>query len=337
MICLIKSSDTEKYKRCEGAMLVLITGGAGRLGITVVKRLLKDGFQVRVFDLDTPRNRKSVLELGGQADIVWGDITSPDSIRRAMEDVDAVVHMAGILPPLADEKPELATRVNVDGTQTVVDLLKEKGDHVPFVFTSSVAVFGPTPAATRPVCVDKDEPCPEGMYAQTKFQAENLIKKSGIDYVVLRLTASMYTAFEISDMKRMYDIPLNNRLEMCHPDDVALAVRNAISDFDTVRGETLVISGGAGQRMLYQDMIRGILGVLKLPVPPEKKFTAQPFPIDWYDTGRSERLLRFQRRGFGDYLDDYSRELSRRFSPLFLPFMRCFVGPLFGKAIVKFM
>ena len=98
-----------------------------------------------------------------------------------------------------------------------------------------------------------------------------------------------------------------------------------------------MISGGADQRMLYKDMICGILGVLKLPVPPKKKFTAQPFPLDWYDTGRSEELLRFQRKGFGDYLDDYSRELSRRFSPLFLPFMRHFVGPLFGKAIVKFM
>ena len=50
MICLMKTSDAENCRFCEGAMLVLITGGAGRLGITVVKRLLKEGFQVRVFD-----------------------------------------------------------------------------------------------------------------------------------------------------------------------------------------------------------------------------------------------------------------------------------------------
>ena len=50
-------------------MRVLVTGGAGRLGISVCKTLLDDGFQVRVFDLDNPRNRESVKELGERAEI----------------------------------------------------------------------------------------------------------------------------------------------------------------------------------------------------------------------------------------------------------------------------
>ena len=108
-------------------MRVLITGGAGRLGITVCKAFLRDGLQVRVFDLDTPRNRKSVKELSGKGEIFWGDITQPDSVRNALEGVDAVVHMAGILPPVAYEKPDLATKVNVGGTKIIVDLIKEKG------------------------------------------------------------------------------------------------------------------------------------------------------------------------------------------------------------------
>src|SRR4030042_3940188 len=80
-------------------MRVLVTGGAGRLGINVCKILLGEGFQVRIFDLDTPRNRQGIEELGGMAEIFWGDITKQDSVNSAVSDIDAVVHMAAILPP----------------------------------------------------------------------------------------------------------------------------------------------------------------------------------------------------------------------------------------------
>lgn len=156
-------------------MRVLVTGGAGRLGINVCKEFLNDGFQVRVFDLDTPRNRESVKELGKGTEINWGDITKPDSARKALEGVDVVVHMAAILPPLADEKPELCTKVNVGGTKILVDLIKEKGGHIPFIFTSSVTVFGPSPDATEPISVDKTFPHPKGAYPETKLKAEKVV------------------------------------------------------------------------------------------------------------------------------------------------------------------
>jgi len=317
-------------------MRVLITGGAGRLGINVGKAFIKCGFQVRVFDLDTPGSRNSVKRLGGKTEIYWGDITRPDSVQEAMEGVDAIVHMAGILPPVAYEKPELASRVNVGGTRIVVDILKQTGRQIPFIFTSSVAAFGPTPDVTEPLCPEEHDANPRGAYGETKLQAENIIKESGIDYVILRLTATMYLNFAISDLKRMFTVPLNNRVEYCHPDDTASAILNAVKNFDSVKGNTLVISGGPEERMLYKDMIRRILGVMGLPVPPAHKFTKEPYYLDWYDTTKSQKLLNFQHRSFADYIVDYSKQLARQYGPGFIPFMRRFVGPVFGKAIVQF-
>jgi nucleoside-diphosphate-sugar epimerase len=317
-------------------MRVLITGGAGRLGITMCKAFLRDGFQVRVFDLDTPQNRKSVKKLCEKADIFWGDITQPDSIRKALDGVGAIVHMAAVLPPVAYERPELAAKVNVGGTKTIVDLIKEKGGTIPFVFTSSVAAFGPTPSATNPLCPEKNVPSPKGAYGETKLQAENIIKESGIDYVILRLTATMYLAFSVSDLKRMFTVPLNNRVEYCHPNDTASAICNAVKNFNKVKGNTLVISGGPEQRMLYKDMIRAIMGIMGLPLPPVRKFTTEPYYLDWYDTAKSQELLKFQRHSFADYLKDYARELAGQYGPGFIPFMRHFVGPVFGKVIVQF-
>ena len=317
-------------------MRVLITGGAGRLGITVCKAFLHDDFQVRIFDLDTAGNRKSIRRLKGKAEVMWGDITRPDSVRKALEGVDAVVHMAGILPPVAYEKPELATKVNTGGTKIIVDLIKEKGDNIPLLFTSSVAAFGPTPSASRPLCPEKTTPNPKGAYGETKLRAEAIIKESGIDYVILRLTATMYLSFSVSDLKRMFTVPLNNRVEYCHPNDTASAILNAIKNFDKAKGNILVISGGPEQRMLYKDMIRAMMGIMGLPLPPARKFTTEPYYLDWYDTTKSQELLKFQRHTFADYLKDYSKQLARQYGTGFLPFMRRFVGPVFGKLIVQF-
>lgn len=317
-------------------MRVLITGGAGRLGITVCKAFLQEGFQIRILDLDTPNNRKNVKRLPVGAEIQWGDVTKPDSAQKALDGVDAVIHMAGILPPVAEEKPELAAKVNVGGTRILVEQLKHKGMRIPFVFTSSVAVFGPTPNATKPLCPEEHLPNPKGTYGETKLQAENLIKESGIDYVILRLSATMYLSFSIHDLKRMFTVPLNNRVEYCHPDDAALAILNAVKNFEKVRGRTLVISGGPTQRMQYKDMIGAILRVIGLPLPPARKFTTEPYYLDCYDTVESQKLLKFQQHTLIDYIKDFSRELTRRFGPGFIPFMRHFVGPVFGKVIVQF-
>jgi len=317
-------------------MRVLITGGAGRLGTTICKAFLKDGFQVRVFDLDTPQNRKSVRSIGEKGEIMWGDITQPDSVRRALNEVDAVVHMAAILPPIAYERPELATRVNVGGTRIIVDLIRERGGNIPFVYTSSVAAFGPTPEATEPLSPDKSDSKPKGAYGETKHQAEKLITESGLDYIILRLTATMYLSFKANDIKRMFTIPLDNRVEYCHPDDTASAIVSAVKGFDSVKGNTLVISGGPKQRMLYEDMISAILGVMRLPLPPARKFTRKPYYLDWYDTSKSQELLHFQGNTFAGYLKDYSQQLVKQYGSGFIPFMRYFVSPVFGKIIVQF-
>lgn len=318
-------------------MRVLVTGGAGRLGINVCKILYDAGFQVRIFDLDTPRNRKSVEELDRKADIFWGDITKPDSVRKALQGMDTVVHMAAILPPLADENPELCRKVNVGGTRIILDLIKEKGGRIPFIFTSSVTVFGPTPDASEPVGVNNTAPHPREPYAETKLEAENLIKESGVDYLILRLTAIMYFDFEVSDLRRMFSVPLNNRVEFCHPDDLSLAILNSVKNFKALKGNTLVVSGGPEQRMLYKDMVGSILGIMGLPLPPAEKFITEPYCLDWYDTSKSQELLKFQKKTFADYLSDYSRGLTKRYTSLFIPWMRYLVSPLLGKVVVQFM
>lgn len=309
-------------------MRVLITGGTGRWGPPVCQAFLKEEFAVRLL-----LHRKRIKSPDANSEIIWGDITQPDSVRKAMDGVDAVVHLAGIVQPFTEENPELAYKVNVGGTRTVVDLIKERGGGIPLVFPSSVAVFGS--------CPDNAEPLPEGtrlnplsVYAQTKVQAENLIKESGIDYVILRVTAVPYLRLRLGDMKtHLFTIPLKNRIEFCHPDDASQAIVNAIKNFELVKGNTLIIAGGPSQQILYEDMLRAILGTFGLPLPPPHKFTQEPFPLHWYDTTRSQELLKFQQKTLDDYLQDLANQLPSPVTAL----MRRLIGPVFGRLIVRLM
>jgi UDP-glucose 4-epimerase len=308
---------------------VLITGAAGHFGPGICRAFLREGFNVRIL-----LHRTRVRSLERETEVVWGDITDPDSVRRALDGADAVVHLAGVVEPMTEENPALAYRVNVGGTQTVADAIREKGGSIPFVFISSVAVFGPAPDTAE--CLDPGRnPCnPISVYAQTKVQAENVIRESGIDHVILRLTATPYSKISLNDVKaQMFIVPLKNRMEFCHPDDAALAILNSVKYFDAAKGNTLVVSGGPSQRMYYEDIVRCSLGTFGLPLPPAHKFAAEPFPLHWYDTTRSQELLKYQRKT----IDDYSRDLAAQFPAPLLALMRRFISPVFGGLIVRLL
>ncbi len=144
-------------------MRVLITGAVGNIGSRAYRAFLNDGFSTRVL-----LHRHKLKNPGANPEIVWGDITRSDTLKRAIQDVDAVIHLAAVLPPLTEEKPEFAYQVNVDDTWTIVDLIKEKGNKIPFVYTSSVSVFGPCAGAQECMQPDRTPYNPIMVYARTK-------------------------------------------------------------------------------------------------------------------------------------------------------------------------
>ncbi len=66
------------------------------------------------------RARQLASGFDGRVQFAWGDITNPDSLRSALEGVDAVIHLAAIIPPATERMPDLAQKVNVDATRNLV-------------------------------------------------------------------------------------------------------------------------------------------------------------------------------------------------------------------------
>ncbi len=310
-------------------MRVLITGGTGHLGPGVCRKFLSDGFRLRLLVHKSPGEK-----LGPDVEFLQGDITRPESIQRAIQGVDVVVHMAAVVEPVSEELPALAASVNVDGTRILLDAIKHAERPIPFVFISSVAVFGPTPEPGACLHADRSPCRPASVYAESKLRAERVIAESGIDYAILRLTATPYSKVSRDAISRqMFMVPLENRIEFCHPDDAALAILNSVKRFQAVKGRILIVGGGSSQQMYYRDMVGAMLKAFGLPLPPAEKFSREPFALDWYDTRESQALLEFQQKT----LDDYTRDLGRQLPAPVSALMRHIIGPVFGRAIARLL
>jgi dTDP-L-rhamnose 4-epimerase len=127
-------------------MRVLVTGGAGFIGRRLVHALLTEGQDVRVLDnfsiqVHGPEPRLPV-ELA-DAEVIRGDVRDPDSISRALADMEAVVHLAAETG-VGQSMYEIARYVDVNdrGTACLLEGLVQRQRSIPIVLASSRAVYG---------------------------------------------------------------------------------------------------------------------------------------------------------------------------------------------------
>jgi len=116
---------------------VLVTGGAGFIGSHLVDALVQAN-SVTVLD---NRSSGKLANIHPRAEFVEGDIRDRETVRSAMEDVDAVFHQAGMVSvEQSVAEPVESQSVNVDGTVTVLDCARQQDVRV--VAASSAAVYG---------------------------------------------------------------------------------------------------------------------------------------------------------------------------------------------------
>ncbi|NOX60820.1 MAG: SDR family NAD(P)-dependent oxidoreductase [Chloroflexi bacterium] len=162
---------------------VLITGATGFIGGELARRLqLQEGARVRAL-ARTPAKAQPLAEIG--VEVVQGDITDPDSVRRAMSGCDVVYHAAAYVDEQGHR--EAVWRVNVEGTRHMVEAASEAGVER-FVHLSSCAVYG------SPQRMNIDETAPIRMtgrvYHDSKVAAEEVAfeahRRHGLPLVVAR-------------------------------------------------------------------------------------------------------------------------------------------------------
>lgn len=158
---------------------VLVVGGGGYIGSHVTAKLLKGGHRVRVFDKFLyGKEILAGLEGGDRLEIIEGDISDLYSLTLALSNVQAIVHLAGLVgDPACAVDDKLTRHINFVATR----MLKEsvKAFRIPrFVFASSCSVYGHSDAI-----VDEGSALnPLSLYAGTKIDSENEILNDHFDH-----------------------------------------------------------------------------------------------------------------------------------------------------------
>jgi nucleoside-diphosphate-sugar epimerase len=299
-------------------MRILLTGSFGNIGKNVLKLLLKVGHEVRCFDIETEKNRRTHQDLSRnlrnarRIEAFWGDIRNPVDIEEAVRDVQGIVHLAAVIPPLSEREPETARAINVEGTRHLIQAAEVVDPQPKLVFTSSVSVYGPRMTDPPPRRID--EPVnPTDHYSSHKVECEKMLEASGLPWTILRVAAVSVSDMNGSMDPILFEIPLDQRIEFVHSRDVARACVNSLSA-DAV-GKILHIGGGNGSQMLQRVFLTRILETTGIGMLPESAFLVPEEDSDWFytdymDTEEAQALLHFQAYTFEDYLDELDKKLG---------------------------
>lgn len=309
--------------------LVLVTGAFGNLGRTVVDHLVREGLRVRAFDLPAAARRRAAA-LPPEVEVCAGDITRAADVERAAAGVDAVAHLAALLPPLSERQPEVARRVNVAGTRLLVEALCRQRPGAPFVLASSCSVYGPAQAARGLAGAESPTEATD-VYTETKLAAEELLRASDLSWVIFRLGAAIEGSAAATDpivLRLMFEIDPEHPIELVHGEDVARAVARALA-VPAAHRRVLPIGGGASCRLTQVQLLELSLGVVGVTNLPRKAFGRAPYYTSWLDTAESQRLLDYQRHD----LAAIRRDLEARFGR-WRPLLRV-AAPLVRRGLLR--
>lgn len=320
-------------------MKILVTGGFGNIGALVVEEGIRRGHEMAVFEVKNERTSKLARRYARKGvPAVLGDIRDPGDVGRALEGVDAVIHMAAILPPVSEANPALCEAVNVGGTRNLVGAMKAACPSPHLVMVSSASVMGPTQDGVPPIA-PASPLNPTDAYSRSKAAAEGIVGESGLSHCILRLAAVLPTVIVpgtmLKMMKVMFDMPLDARCECVMDADVAFALVAAAENL-AGSGEIAFmkgfIAGGVekGFQLRIRGMLEGLFDPIGLELPDEKLFSPDlnSYYLDWYDTAAMQAILGYQNHSFSEYRDSSARSnaLIRAVAIAFRPLAMFWLG-----------
>jgi nucleoside-diphosphate-sugar epimerase len=244
---------------------ILVTGGAGFLGINLCRHLLDRGYRVRSMDI-----ADFVYPERGQIDAMLADIRDPAAVDRAMTGMDMVVHCAAALPLASKEEIQ---STDVGGTKTLLESAARRAI-ARFIYISSTSVYG---IPDHHPVYERDRLQGVGPYGAAKISAEQLCLEAranggcvpilrpksfvgperlgvfellydwayeGRNFPVLGAGQNLYQLLDVADLCEV--------ISRCLTCDVQTGQRHLQRGRQGVRYDARELSGGARSRRTWQ-------------------------------------------------------------------------------------
>jgi len=187
---------------------VLVTGCAGYIGSVLTNQLLQKGYSVRGVDM---------LLFGGDSllpiythknfEFIKGDLRDSNVIKKSIQDVDAIIHLAAIVgDPACSAQPQFAQEINGDASKKLFDAAAQSNNVKRFIFSSTCSNYGKMKGDS--FVNETSELNPVSLYARLKVEFENYLLKSDYRKDLSATALRFSTVYGLSSRMR-FDLTVN--------------------------------------------------------------------------------------------------------------------------------
>ncbi len=289
---------------------VLVTGAAGVIGINVIKFLLSEGkYEITAIDLRSKESQNRLKRYRRRINIIYGDINDRVLMEALVKEQDAIIHLAGVLPPIADIKRDLGKLVEYNGTENIVKSLNFYNPDCFLVYASSATIYGDVIDAY----VDSDKEVTDlDYYSKMKVKVEKLIKDKLKNYTIIRLPLVLTHP---KSGKFMYNVKRLSEVEAITDNDAGYLFAASMDYQKELNKKIFNAGGGDATRGVYKDILIKILEIYGFSwhyflslVFIDKNFYVQKFK----DSDKLQDIIDFRSDSLSSYYMRVKRTTKKR-------------------------
>lgn len=295
---------------------VLVTGAGGSIGVNVIKYLLSEGkYEITALDLRNKKSQKRLKRYRRRINLIYGDMNDSVLMDALVRDHDYIIHLAGIMPPIADIKHNVSEMIDYKGTETLIKSMNMFNPDAYLIFASSTTIYGKVEKAsskTKPKLTSLD------YYSNAKLKIERLIEAKVKNYSIIRLplvlTNPQNGAF-------MYNVKLNSKVEAITDNDAGYLFVSALNHTDGLNHKKWNATGGKDTTDIYRYILANVLKIYGLSFKylltllfVDKNFYSHTYE----DSDDLESILEFRSDSLSSYYMRLKRTIKGRHIARFL-------------------
>ena len=297
---------------------VLVTGAAGTLGMYVLKYLLSEGkYEITGLDLRNTRSYKKLKKYEHRVNLVYGDVNDENLVSSLVKTHDIIIHLAGVIPPMADIREELCDIIDYEGTVNIVDNIIAFNPKAYLIYPSTTTVYGKTKDMVNgnsEVNIKSHD-----LYAKAKYNAEEYIRNNLKNYTIYRIPGFLCNP---KGECPMYNTPVSSKVELIDVLDASYALVKSIDYKKELNKKTYILSGGEKCRTSYRDFLKQILRYHGISVRflLSYIFADKNFYGTYYEDNELDDLLNYRGTSIKNYYINLENNESKikRFIPKLL-------------------
>lgn len=289
---------------------VLVTGAGGSIGINVIKYLLSEGkYEITALDLRNKASQKRLKRYRRRINLIYGDMNDSVLIDALVKDHDYIIHLAGLMPPIADIKHNISEMIDYKGAENIIKAMNMFNPSAYFIYASSTTIYGEVASANNKT---KPKITPLDYYSTTKLKIEKLIQNKVKNHIIIRLplvlTNPKTGAF-------MYNVKLNSMTEAITDNDAGYLFVNALNHTEELKGKIWNATGGTATTDTYRNILINVLKIygLSFKYILTLLFVDKNFYCHIYeDSDELETILEFRSDSLSSYYMRLKRQIKGR-------------------------